>query len=164
MEAGLVRTSVTLPLTVAITRLEEAVKSPEYRREALLRLGYSALRMGQPEITLKHLTEASSAGAPADPFIDYLVFLFRGRALDRLKRWDEAAVEYRNAIAVYATQSAELALAAALSRAGRRSDAAAVADRALARRDGPADPWLSYGQSDFRHWTTLMDRLRSVIP
>lgn len=153
----------TAPLTLAVIRLQQAAKVPEIRREALLRLGYTALRQGQAQAALDHLAAVGPADARADPFIDYLVFLFRGRALDRLKRWDDAAVAYRQAVDLQPTQSAELALAGALFRAGHRAEAAAVADRSLTRREAPPDPWLFYGQGDFRHWSALIDRLRSAI-
>ena len=153
----------TAPLTLTVFRLQQAAKVPEIRREALLRLGYTALRQGQAQAALDHLAAVGPAGAGADPFIDYLVFLFRGRALDRLKRWEDAAVAYRQAVDLQPAQSAELALAAALFRAGHRAEAAAVADRSLTRREAAPDPWLFYGQADFRHWSTLIDRLRSAI-
>jgi tetratricopeptide (TPR) repeat protein len=154
----------TDPLNAVVTRLQEAAKLTGYRREALLRLGYTALRRDQAEAALGHFTAALPADGAPDPFVDYLVHLLRGRALERLRRWEAAAAAYQQAVSIQpGAQTAELALAAALARSGRRAEAATVADRALERRDAVPDPWLSYGQSDFRHWSTLIARLRSAI-
>jgi tetratricopeptide (TPR) repeat protein len=152
------------PLDAVVARLQEAAKLEEYRQEAQLRLGYTALRRGQAEAALGYFASALPAGSGSDPFLEYLVHLLRGRALERLKRWDDAVTTYEQAVGVRpGAQTAELALAAALARAGRRADAAARADRALEQRGAVPDPWLSYGQSDFRHWAVLIDRLRSAI-
>ena len=151
-------------LTLVASRLQQAARLPEIQREAQLRLGYTALRQGKAQVALDHLAAAASANAVADPYLDYLIFLFRGRALDRLKRWDDAAAAYRKAVELQpGVQSAELALATALFRAGHRAEASAAADRALSRREATPDPWLFYGQSDFRHWPALLDQLRRGV-
>ena len=150
-------------LDLAVRRFSEMTSIDPYRDEAKLRLGYTALRRGKHEDALEHLVVP--AKNTTDVFIAYLAHLFRGRALERLKRWDQAVVEYRAAVAVQpGAQTAELALAAALARSGRRAEAADLADRALARTDAPFDPWLGYGQGDFRHWARLIAGVRKAIP
>jgi tetratricopeptide (TPR) repeat protein len=150
-------------LDLAVRRFNDLASIDPYRDEAKLRLGYTALRRGKPEDALQHL--AGPAKNTTDVFIAYLAHLFRGRALDRLKRWDQAVVEYRAAVAAQpGAQTAELALAAALARSGRRGEAAELADRALARTDASFDPWLAYGQGDFRHWARLIADVRKAIP
>ena len=150
-------------LDLAVRRFNEMASIDPYRDEAKLRLGYTSLRRGKHEDALEHLV--GPAKNTTDVFIAYLAHLFRGRALERLKRWDQAVVEYRAAVAVQpGAQTAELALAAALARSGRRAEAAELADRALMRTDAPFDPWLGYGQGDFRHWARLIAGVRKAIP
>jgi hypothetical protein len=48
----------------------------------------------------------------------------------------------------------------ALSRTGHRPGAAAMAQHALTAAAPPQDPWLFYGQGDFRHWPALLAGLR----
>ena len=144
-------------------RFDELTAVPEYRAEASLRLGYTALRLGRHDDALRHLARAADL-AGSDEYVAHLAHLFRGRALDWLERRDEAVAAYRAAASLEpGAQTAELALAAALARAGHRTEAAAVADRALASTDGGRDPWLSYGQGDLRKWPLLVARLRSAV-
>ena len=136
---------------------------PEYRAEASLRLGYTALRLGRHDDALEHLARAVDLSG-SDEYIAHLAQLFRGRALDWLERREDAVAAYRAAVVLQpGAQTAELALAAALARAGDRTEAAAIADRALAAADAGSDPWLSYGQGDLRKWPMLVARLRSAV-
>ena len=158
-----VETGSSGALDLAVRRFNDLASIDPYRDEAKLRLGYTALRRGKHEDALQHLEVP--AKNTTDVFIAYLAHLFRGRALEQLQRWDQAIGEYRAAVAVQpGAQTAELALAAALARAGRRAEAAEIADRALRRTETPFDPWLAYGQGDFRHWAVLIARVRKAIP
>jgi tetratricopeptide (TPR) repeat protein len=151
---------LTSPLNLAAKRFADVAGLPEYRDEANLRLGYTALRRSQFDDALAPL---AIAAASTNPFIRYLGCLLRGRALEHLDRWDEAIASYRAAVAIQPTQTAEVALATALGRTGRRVEAAELAELVL-RRPAPAfDPWLEYGQGDFRFWSRMISNLRAAI-
>ena len=129
--------------------------------EAHVRLGYTALRQRRHTDALELLEPAT---ATEDPFLRYLAHLFRGRALDAQKRFADAIAEYESALqAAPGAQTAEIALAAALARAGRRGEAAALAETSLSRTDTPFDPWLAYGQGDLRKWPEIIATVRETI-
>jgi tetratricopeptide (TPR) repeat protein len=149
-------------LDTAVTRLQQALALPAYKHEANLRLGYTALRRGKYADALAPLELA--AANRSDIFIGYLAQLFRGRAFERLLRWNDAVTAYRAAVAIQPkAQTAELALASALARVGQPVEAAQLADTILARTESVFDPWLAYGQGDFRHWPRIIAALRSAI-
>lgn len=148
-------------LEVLIYRLKQAASLPGYRIEAHVRLGYTALRQRRHSAALDLLEPAT---ATDDPFLRYLAHLFRGRAFDAQKRFDEAIAEYESALqAAPGAQTAEIALGVAFARAGRRSDAAALAEASLTRTGTPVDPWLAYGQGDFRRWPEVIATVRRTI-
>jgi tetratricopeptide (TPR) repeat protein len=156
--------NVPTVLDQAVRRFEDTLALDAYAEEARLRLAYTALRRGRASEALAHLDRMAADDPGDDVFITYLAALFRGRALERLDRRDDAVVAYEQAVAIQpGAQTAELALAAALAHAGRRAEAAALADRALTRTAAGFDPWLVYGQGDFRHWPRLIAALRSAV-
>jgi len=149
-------------LDTAVTRLQQALALPAYKDEVNLRLGYTALRRGKYADALAPLDLA--AANRTDIFIGYLAQLFRGRAFERLLRWNDAVNAYRAAVAIQPrAQTAELALAAALARIGQPVEAAQMADTILGRTESVFDPWLAYGQGDFRHWPRIIDAIRGAI-
>lgn len=147
-------------LGAAESRLKTILTIPSKRPEASLRLGSIALRRGRTEEALTQLSAASIESK--DPFIVHLAHLLSGRAFAKANKWREAVTSYRAAIASVPTQTAKIALVAALSRTGEYTEAAAVAEAALNSSDRQQDPWLSYGQGDFRHWPALIARVREA--
>jgi tetratricopeptide (TPR) repeat protein len=144
-------------LALAESRFTQAATFEVNRHDAQLRLGSIALRQGKPHVAL---TRLDAAGATSDPWAAYMVHLLTGRAHAARDSWQDAAASYRQARAIVDSQTASAALVAALSAAGDYAGAAAEADRLLQRSTPVADPWLSYGQGDFRHWAALMARIR----
>lgn len=144
-----------------IGRYEEAMARDSVRDEALIRLGYFELRRNHPAAALARFDQVR---APKDMTLRYWLALFRGQALERQQRLDEAIASYEAALveAPYA-QSAVTALAAALVRAHRDGAAAVLIDRALAVHPAPADPWAEYVSPDWRFWSRAVAELRTAV-
>jgi len=131
------------------------------RAEAELRWGYQELRRGHADAALAHFEQA---GSPADPHLRYWLHLFRGRALERTDRLKEAIASYELALsAVPYAQSAALALAAALVKDHRPSEAAAMMLRTLSVQPPTTDPWDSYTSPDARYWPLLVEQLHRAV-
>jgi tetratricopeptide (TPR) repeat protein len=145
-----------------LSRLRIAAFIPEVRDETLLRWGFFDLRQGNARSALDHLNDI---GPTADTYLDYLRHLFRGRALDRSNKHEEALDAYRLAmLAAPHAQTARLALASALASGNSRTDALETLGRALSdAHDVLADPWFTYGSADQRFWPTLITELRQAV-
>ena len=146
---------------LAVTRFNEARRFDEVRAEAAVHLGFMALRNGDAGEALPYFREA--AAASPDPFVLHLLHLFRGRALERLDRHDEAIDDYRAAVAAEGGQTARLALASALARGGRPEDGIRLAAEAVNGTTNRADPWIAYGRGDARMWPEILQRLRREL-
>jgi hypothetical protein len=146
---------------LAVTRLSEARAFKEVSAEALTRLALLAVRNGNPSEALPYLRDAEAAGP--DPFIGYLIQLFKGRALERLGRPADAIDAYRRAVAILPAQTAQLALAAALARRGEHAAAVTQAEATTRSVAITVDPWLAYGRGDGRMWDDIARLLREQI-
>ena len=147
----------------AARRYREAVASPDpaTRSEAQLRLARVELELDRPASTLEALAGLQSSAGDAE--IRYLERLFRGMALERLGRTDEARAAYQSALQVAPTaQSASMALAALLFRQGQR-DAAERLVKAVLSAEQPQDPWWIYWPADFRRAPALIASMRETV-
>ena len=141
-------------------RFKEAAGFAATRQEALIRWGYFELRRGRADQALTHFTEA---GEPGEPVLRYWLHLFKGRALERVGRLDEAIGAYRLAcLDVPFAQSATTALAVALVANHQADEAAALTNRMLSVQP-PLDPWSFYTFPATRLWPTLMSQLREAV-
>ncbi len=145
----------------AAKRYAAAAKVAAVKDEALLHLGHVRLDLGKPDDALAALDQVSTASG--DPTLTYLVHLFRGMALDRLGRTDEARQAYQAALAVRPAESASLALAALTFRRGDRGEADAMVHELLTRPTRPADPWLEYWPGDYPRSGTLIIAMREAM-
>ena len=144
-----------------VARLEAAEAIDSVRPEASLRHAFLLLRLGQPEAGCAAGRARRRLGRS---FLIYLAWLFRGRALDALGRTDDAIAAYREAaVVVPHAQTADMALAAALAKQGRRSEAAAIALASLTSEAAIVDPWRMYGAADARVWRRIRDALRQEL-
>jgi tetratricopeptide (TPR) repeat protein len=109
----------------AAKRYREAAKVPSVSAEAMMRVGRIELELGRPEAALTALEPVEKTAR--EGAIVYLARLFRGKALERLNRDDEAAAAYRSALEIApGAQSATLALASLQFSRGQREDADAT--------------------------------------
>lgn len=145
----------------AVTRLSEAKYLKDVGAEALTRLAFMAIRNGNANEALPYLRDAENA-AP-DPFVGYLIQLFKGRALERLGRPAEAIAAYRKAVAILPAQTAQLALATALAKTGDHAGALTHAEAATRSTSVSTDPWIAYGRGDGRLWGDIAAQLRELI-
>lgn len=143
------------------SRYQDAQQVEPVRAEATIRLAQLLLRLNRAEHALDQLE--SPAAVTGDPYLRYLANLIRGQALERLDRHADAADAYRAAtLTVPGAQTAAIAEVAALARAGRH-DAAVAAAAAAVRREPVLDPFLSYGDGDYRFWPAWMADLREAV-
>jgi tetratricopeptide (TPR) repeat protein len=141
-------------------RFREAAESAETRREARLRWGYFELRRGRADDALLHFAEV---GEPDDAVLRYWLHLFRGRALERVGRLDDAIASYRAAFSdVPYAQSATTALAVALVANQRADEAAALTNRMLSVQP-PLDPWHFYTFPGARFWQMFMSEMHEAM-
>ena len=141
-------------------RFKEAAGFAATRQEAHLRWGYFELRRGRADEALTHFAQA---GEPDDAVLRYWLHLFKGRALERVGRLDDAIASYRLAgTAVPYAQSATTALAVALVANQQADEAASLMNRMLSVQP-PLDPWSFYTFPKTRFWPTLMSRLREAV-
>jgi VWFA-related protein len=141
-------------------RFKEAAGFAATRQEAHIRWGYFELRRGRADQALTHFAEA---GEPGEPVLRYWLHLFKGRALERVGRLDDAIAAYRLAcLDVPYAQSATTALAVALVLNHQPDEAAALTNRMLTVQP-PLDPWSFYTFPATRFWQTLMSQLHEAV-
>jgi tetratricopeptide (TPR) repeat protein len=130
--------------------------------EAMMRMGAMQLRRGRVSDALMLFDRAERA--TRDPYVVHLARLYRGRALERQNRREQATAAYRGAVAAWpGGQAATLSLASLLFQAGRRSEAQELTAAMFAASPMPADPWREYVHADDRFWPLLIRKLREGI-
>jgi Flp pilus assembly protein TadD len=94
----------------------------------------------------------------------YLARLFRGQALERLGRIDDARQSYTRALEVRPdAQTASVALAALEFRRGDKAAADQRVRVLLSRMAQPDDPWWEYWPGDFRLGPDLVRAMREGV-
>jgi tetratricopeptide (TPR) repeat protein len=144
----------------AVAQFALAGVAPETQAEARVRAGWVQFQLGRLDDALASLERVESNG---DPVVAYWAALFRGRVLDGLRRYDAAAVAYRQALDICPTaQSAAVGLSLALFRADRIAEADALA-RSHRASGGGHDPWWVYPAGDERFVAQWVTELRGLI-
>lgn len=139
-----------------------AARVETVRPEALLRLGRVDLDLGKNDEALTAL--AGIEPGATDPDVIYLARVFRGQALERLGKIDEARQSYTRALDVRPdAQTASIALAALDFRHGDRAAADQAVRRLLSRTTQPDDPWWEYWPGDYRLGPDLMRAMREAV-
>ena len=141
----------------AVTAYTAAARVEAVRPEALLRLGRVNLDLGKNDEALTALNGIEPAAK--DPDVIYLGRLFRGQALERLGKTEEARQSYTRALEVRPdAQTASIALAALDFRRGDKAAADQTVRQLLSRTAQPDDPWWEYWPGDFRLGPDLVKR------
>jgi tetratricopeptide (TPR) repeat protein len=135
---------------------------PEVRAEALLRLGFVRLRLGDRDAALAQFDQVHAL--TREPAHRYLAHLFSGWALASAGRPAEAITSYRAALAVVPhAQSASVLLTALLVQNEQLAEAELVGSEFLAREAVTDDPWLTYFLGGAPVYRTLVLRLREAL-
>jgi len=142
-----------------LATLGRLVGDPRVGYEARLRRGVLRFVMGAPADALPDLRDAAGSG---DPFIEYLSHVMQGLVLERTGRLADAIEHYQSAMRVVPATAASLALASALFREGRGSEAAQLVST-WASTPRPEDPWRLYGLRDYRLFPGFRADMRRMI-
>lgn len=146
----------------AIPAFQALVTHADVGGEARVRLGISQTRSGRHADAVTTLERAEQE--TREPHLVYLARLFRGQALEQLKRTKDAEAAYRAAVlTIPGAQSAATAMAGLLAADGRRLEAQQLIGRTIAVQPMPVDPWRVYVHGDDRFWPYLIARLRQEI-
>jgi tetratricopeptide (TPR) repeat protein len=130
--------------------------------EATMRLGALHVRQNRLQNGLEAFDRAERL--TRDPYVIYLAKFLRGQAFVRMKRDSDATAAFRGALATLpATESASVALAELLFKAGQRTEAQALMADVLAADPRPRDPYLWFVHGDDRFWPQLIARLRREL-
>jgi tetratricopeptide (TPR) repeat protein len=145
----------------AITLYAELGDLPGIGGEARVRLGAMHLRRGRTSEALGHFERAERL--TRDPWVLQLLWTFRGQALIKTGKDEEAIEAYRTARAIQpSAQTASLLLAEALFKAGQRAESQSVAASILDSAS-VADPYLELVHGDDRFWPRLVTKLRAEL-
>src|SRR6476646_149688 len=146
----------------AVTAYTTAARVESVRTEALRRLGRVTLDLGKNDEALTALDGIEPAAKDSD--VIYLARLFRGQALERLGKIDDARQSYTRALEVRPdAQTASVALAALEVRRGDKAAADQRVRQLLSRMAQPDDPWWEYWPGDFRLGPDLMRAMREAV-
>lgn len=115
--------------------------------------------MGQPEEVVGDFEQLMRS---PDGFVRYLAHMMRGVIHDRAGQLPEATFQYRRATEVVPAPTAMTSLAAALYRQGQTAEAATVVAAAERNLD-VTDPWLTYGDRDYRLFPDVLARMRASV-
>lgn len=146
----------------AARRYADAAKVDAISAEALLRLGRVNLDLGKADDALKALDRVEPLSK--DGSIVYLARLFRGMALDRLGKLDDAAQAYREALAIAPdAQSASISLAAVTLKRGDAAGSDRLMKAMLIRPSPAPDPWWTYWAGDYRLHDDWLKAMREAV-
>jgi tetratricopeptide (TPR) repeat protein len=148
----------------AALRFEDLLGSPDsaIRFEARVRLARLRVVIEDPQAALAALDATVPRDADVD--LEYLAWLFRAWAFEKLNQQDQAADAYRRALVLRPrAQSATIGLALVAFHAGDRDEARSLAASIWAGTTDTADPWWEYWPGDFRHAPRLVSGLRQLV-
>jgi tetratricopeptide (TPR) repeat protein len=158
------RTQAT-PREEAARRFRAALAADPRRDEASIRLGRVLALAKQRKQALDLLVRAGR-DAP-DSRLQYLARIIAGSIFELDDRWSDADRIYREAIGILpGAQSARIALASVLERAGRQADANAVVAPGLtpdASSDLAADPMWTYRLGPPIDAVVILSQLRTAV-
>jgi tetratricopeptide (TPR) repeat protein len=146
----------------AVARFAVAASNAVTAGDARVRTAHIQLARNQAEQALTSLAALEST--TREGWLVYLARLFRGQALERLQRPDDAITSLRDALKVGpGGQTATLSLSTLLYRRGQRDEAETLVQRLLAETDPISDPWWTYWAGGARLWTTRLAAMRGLL-
>ena len=141
---------------------EALAAEPALRTEALVRLGYHRIRVGDREGAVGAFGQALEAATDVD--LRYLAHFFRGWTLHRLDRREEAERDYEAALGLRPeSRQVRALLAAVIADRGDRREAREVLGEFLSRTLPAADPWFVFHQGDYRYWPVRVVAMREAL-
>jgi len=150
------------PQLEALTALAPLQAIPAVASEAYIRAGLIHVTLRDHAAALKAF-EAARPGASTTP-LKYLSHFLAGRSLEMLNRQDDAAAEYRAALAlVPLAESATVALAGLHFTRGEHDDAVRLVDEAFAKTSTTTDPGRLTGYGAFLYWPEITAAMRAEI-
>jgi tetratricopeptide (TPR) repeat protein len=159
------RRTMATPREEATSRFRAALAADPRLHEARVRLGRVLALSKQRKQALDLLAQAGR-DAP-DSRLQYLARIIAGSIFELEDRWEDAERVYREAIGIRpGAQSARIALASVLERAGRQADANAVVAPGLipdASSDLDADPMWRYRLGPPIDAVAILSRLRTAV-
>jgi len=161
----LTRRTQATPREEATRRFRATLAADPRRHEARLRLG-RVLGLSKQRTPALDLLEQAGRDAP-DSRLRYLARILAGSIFELEDRWNDAERAYRKAIGILPdAQSARVALASVLERAGRQADANAVVAPGLtpdASSALPADPMWTYRLGPPIDGVAILSRLGTAV-
>ncbi len=150
------------PQLEALTALEPLTTVPTVAPEAFIRSGLIHVTLGDHVAALKAF-EAARPGASTTE-LQYLSHFLAARSLERLNRFDDAAAEYRKALAIVPqAESATIALGSLQFMRGEHDGAVAVVDQAFAKTSTTTDPGRLTGYGAYLHWPHIKAAMRAEM-
>jgi tetratricopeptide (TPR) repeat protein len=145
-------------LQETLDALSTLVNDPMVGVEAKLRRGVLLAALDKPEEANADLRGATRSN---DIFLSYLAEMMLGALADRRGDLSDAIAHYRNAQHVTPATASSIALAAALFRAGRQSEAS---EMLATWSTGPRveDPWRTYSLRDYRFMPQYLSQIREL--
>jgi Tfp pilus assembly protein PilF len=134
----------------------------EIRAEALVRLGYHYIRVGDRQAAIDTFSRAIDEKGDSD--LQYLAFFFRGWTLHRSDRREAAARDYEQALAVRpASRQVRALLASLMADRGDRETAREVLGEFLSRTLSEVDPWFLFHRGEYRLFAPHVAALREAL-
>ena len=141
---------------------EALAAEPALRMEALVRLGYHRIRVGDREGAVGAFGQALEAATDVD--LRYLAHFFRGWTLHRLDRREQAERDYEAALGLRPeSRQVRALLAAVIADRGDRREAREVLGEFLSRTLPAADPWFVFHQGEYRYWPVRVVAMREAL-
>lgn len=150
------------PQLDALMGLEPLQAIPAVASEAFIRAGLVHVTLRDHAAALKAFAAARPGASTTQ--VKYLSHFLAGRSLEALNRQDDAAAEYRAALAlVPLAESATVALAGLHFMRGDNDDAVKLVDDAFAKTSTTTDPGRLTGYGAFLYWPEIKAAMRAEI-
>ena len=150
------------PRLEALVTLEPLAAIPVVAPEAWVRIGLVHFSVGDYASALRAFESAQPLAT--EPSMKYLGYFNAGRALEGLKRIDDAMRAYQRALEVIPdAESATVALTSLQFMGDDRDAAVSAIDRVFGRRPGAADPGRLMGYGSYLRWDALKTAMRAAL-